>query len=214
MRLDLRERTRCGKSPVSPGLTRSPPLPRKRDYKAEYQRRIANAAKRGLTRSQARGHARPSEAAIRPSPPRDAGPLEAALKTMRETGSQSAAAKAHHISPERLRRYVRQNELAERNGRVWSFTDNRPREMQVISNGEIRQLKLAGFEQASLNGQYLAAVKAFLSSNDIELLTPFIGQSVIDTKGKPHPLETNPNTLHRLAAAGSEVFHEVYRLII
>ena len=28
-----------------------------------------------------------------------------------------------------------------------------------------------------------------------------------------HPLETDPNTLHRLASAGSEVFHEVYRLV-
>lgn len=189
-------------------------MARKRDFKAEYQRRIANAAKRGLSRSQARGHARTGEVPARPSPPKDAARLEAAFKAMRQLGSQSAAAKAHNISPERLRRFVRDNALAERNGRDWRFTDNRSREMKVISAGDIRLRKLADFDQASLNGRHLAAVKAFLSSNDIDLLRPFEGQSVLDAKGKAHLLETNPNTLHRLAASGSEVFHEIYRLII
>lgn len=189
-------------------------MPRQRDHKSEYCRRIASAAKRGLSRSQGRGHARPGEAAVRPAPLKDRQRLEAALKTMRQSGSQTAAAKAHNISPERLRRYVRENDLAERKGRGWQFTDNRLREMQVISEGEIRRVKLSGFEQASINGSHLAAVKAFLSSNDIDLLRPFASLAVIDAKGRSHPLETNPNILHRLAAAGSEVFHEIYRLII
>lgn len=189
-------------------------MARKRDHKAEYRRRITNAAKRGLSRSQARGHARPGEVALRPAQPKDRQRLEAALKTMRQSGSQAAAAKAHNVAPERLRRYVRENALAERKGRGWQFTDDRLREMQVISEGEIRRIKLAGFEQASINGSHLAAVKAFLSSNDIDLLRPFAGLAVIDAKGRPHPLETNPNILHRLANAGSEVFHEIYRLII
>jgi hypothetical protein len=187
-------------------------MARQRDYKAEYARRITSAAKRGLSRSQARGHARPGERVIRPTPPKDAGRLEAALKAMRQTGSQAAAAKAHNIAPERLRRYIRENDLAERKGRSWKFTDTRQREMQVISDGEIRRVKVAGFDQASLNGRHLAAVKAFLSSNDIELLRPFAGQSVTDAKGRSHLLETNPNAIHRLAA-GNEVFHEIYRLI-
>lgn len=37
---------------------------RKRDYRAEYRRRIANAVKRGFTRSQARGHARKAELSL------------------------------------------------------------------------------------------------------------------------------------------------------
>lgn len=185
-----------------------------RNYKAEYERRVANAAKRGLSRSQGRGHARSGEAAAPPAQPKDWQRLEAAVKTMRQSGSQIAAAKAHNISPERFRRYVRENDIAERKGRGWQFTDNRLREVRVISKGEIRRVKLAGFEQASLNGTYHAAVKAFLSSNDAGLLRPFVGQSVTDAKGKAHPLETNPNVLHRLAASGSEVFHEIYRLVI
>lgn len=189
-------------------------MPRQRSYKDEYQRRIASAAKRGLSRSQARGHARPGEAAVRPAPPKDRHRLEAALKSMRHSGSQVAAAKAHNISPERLRRYVRENDLAARKGRGWHFTDDRLREMQVISEGEIRREKLAGFEQASLNGSHLTAVKAFLSSNDADLLRPFVGRTVTDAKGKTHPLETDPNALHRLASAGDSVFHQIYRLVI
>lgn len=191
-------------------------MARTRNYQADYQRRVASAAKRGLSRSQARGHAKTGETPMRPTAPKDAEKLEAAFKSMRQSGSQAAAAKAYNISPERLRRFIRDNELAERSGRTWAFTDGRSREMQVISDGKIQLLKLAGFDQASLNGQHLTAVKAFLSSNDFDLLTPFVGQTVIDATGKSHPLETNPNILHRLdsASAGDEGFHDIYRLIM
>ena len=188
-------------------------MTKKRDYKAEYQRRIANAEKRGLSRPQARGHPRPGEKGIRPTAPKNPERLEAAYKTLRDIGSQKAAAKAHDVSVDRLRRYVREKDLAKWDGREWQFTDTRPREMQVISDGEVLFLTLDGFEQASLNGRHLAAVKDFIS-NDIAVLEPFIAQSVTDANGKRHPLETDPNTLHRLAAAGTEVFHEIYRLVL
>ena len=38
--------------------------------------------------------------------------------------------------------------------------------------------------------------------------------AVRDTAGRLHPLETDPNRLHRIAAADDQVFHEIYRLII
>lgn len=188
-------------------------MARSRDYKAEYQRRLARAATRGLTRSQARGHARSGEAPIRPRPERDRDTLEAALKALRRSGIQSDAARTTGISTERFRRFLRENSLAERRGRSWVFADNRDREMPVISRGVEKIRTLRGFDQASLNGRHLAAVDQFRRSNLIELLTPFEGLSVIDARGKSHPLETDPNTLHRLASAGSEVFHDVYRLI-
>jgi len=84
--------------------------------------------------------------------------------------------------------------------------------MTVVSDGEARELTLRDFEQASMNGRHLAAVGAFLRTNDIDLLRPFEGQSVIEAGGQAHPLETDPNALYRLAHAGSEVFHEIYRL--
>lgn len=187
----------------------------KRDYRAEYKRRIANAAKRGLTRSQARGHARPGEASLRPKQNKDAARLEAALRDMRQSGALTAAAKSHRIAPERLRRYIRDLDLAKRDGRAWTFTDKRLREMTILSGGKIYKIRISGFEQASFNGDYLNAVRAFLRLHDIDLLAPFVGRSVIDAKGKAHPFEAAPNTLLRLAAmhSESELFHQVYRFI-
>ncbi len=84
--------------------------------------------------------------------------------------------------------------------------------MTVITGGEAIDLTLRDFEQASLNGKHLAAVGGYLTSNDIDLLRPFEGQSVIDVSGVSHPLETDPNALYRFAHAGGEAFHEIYRL--
>ncbi len=187
---------------------------RTRNYKAEYARRIANAEKRGLSRSQARGHARSGEPPISTKSVASDDRLEAALRSLRQTGHQGRAAKEAGVSPERLRRFLRENLLAARRGRLWEFSDNRPRLMTVISGGEANQLTLRGFDQASLNGRHLAAVRQFIGANDIELLLPFEGRAVIDAKGNTHPLETDPNELHRIAAQGEEVFHEIYRLVL
>lgn len=188
-------------------------MARSRDFKAEYQRRIERAAARGLTRSQARGHARSGEAPIRIRPERDRDTLEAALRALRQSGNQSDAARSARVSTERFRRFLRENSFATRRGKSWVFADNRDREMLVISGGVAKTRTFRGFDQASVNGRHLAAVGKFVRSNKIEILLPFEGVSVIDARGKSHPLETDPNILHRLASAGSEVFHDVYRLI-
>ena len=189
-------------------------MARTRDYKAEYRRRLANAAKRGLSRSQARGHPKPGEKRLRRSKRNDQARLEEAYGAMRQTENLSAAARAYKIAPERLRAYVKEKGLVERSGSRWIFTDARARTMTVWSQGEIIERDLAGFDQASLNGRHLAAIKAFLYTNELSHLAPFEGMSVVDAKGNSHPLETNPNTIHRLAASETQVFHEVYRLTI
>jgi hypothetical protein len=187
-------------------------MARPRDYKAEYQRRIANAAKRGLSRSQARGHARAGETSLKAAVVKSDARLEAALKTLRATGNQGRAAKVAGVSAERFRRFLKSNALVSRQGRQWTFNDQRTRRMTVISNGDARQRIVRDFDQASLNGKFLNAVSAFLESNDVALLQPFVGLFVIDDAGQAHPLETNPNALYRLSHAGGEVFHEIYRL--
>lgn len=185
---------------------------KQRDYAKEYARRIDRAMAKGLTRSQARGHAKAGETPIKPKAVKSDKSLETALRLLRQTNNQSRAAREAGVSTERFRRFLRANSLAERRGRQWRITDNRTRRMTVISGGDAHEIALRDFEQASLNGKHLAAVGAFLRSNDIDLLRPFDGQSVIDAKGQAHPLETDPNVLYRLAHAGSEVFHEIYRL--
>lgn len=189
-------------------------MARKRDFKAEYQRRMANAAKRGLSRSQARGHARANEQPVRAKPVQSDDRLEGALKLLRQNGDRTAAAKSFGIAPERFRRFLLGNVQVEGRGRSLKITDNRHRYMSVISRGEAQELRLRDYDQASLNGQHLSAVREYIRTNVRELLLPFNDRVVIDAKGKAHPLETDPNELHRIAAQGDEVFHEIYRLVL
>lgn len=188
-------------------------MARARDYKAEYARRTAKAEQRGLSRSQGRGHARTGEAPIKGRKAISDERLEAALKILRRDGAQTAAAKAFNIAPERFRRFLRENVEIVGRGRNLQITDNRPREMTVISDGKASVVRLRDFDQASLNGEHLAAVGEFTRTNERELLEPFEGRSVIDAKGKAHPLETDPNTLHRIANEDDAPFHEIYRLV-
>lgn len=185
-----------------------------RDYRAEYQRRLARAAEKGLSRSQARGHAKAGEAPLRPRKAvKSDDRLEKALKALRRTGKQSSAAKEAGVSPERLRRFLRENGLAERKGRTWRITDRRPRQMRVLTDGQAKMLPFNGFDQTSVVGSHLTAVQRFLETNDIAELEPFVGRSVTDAAGKTHVLETDPNSLYRLATAGGEGFEDIYRLI-
>lgn len=189
-------------------------MAKKRNYQAEYERRIANAARRGLSRSQARGHAKAGEKPIRSPRAPDSARLENALKAYRKTGRQIDAARSVGVSVELLRRYLRENVSIKRRGRTLVIDDNRAREMTVVSKGRIFKAILPSHDAASVNGEYLSAVRAFLLSNEPSPLRKFDGRSVTDTAGKSHPFETDPNTLYQLAAAGSELFHNVYRLIL
>jgi len=185
-----------------------------RDYREEYRRRIERALAQGLSRSQARGHARSGESPLRRPRVASDERLEKALRILRETNSQSTAAKHAGVSPERFRRFLRGQELAHRNGRLWKFTDQRPRRVLVISNGGAREITVAGFDASSLAMRHRAAVHAFVEeTNDPSSLKPFEGVSVRDTSGRSHLLETRPNVLYRLASAGGEGFEQVYRLI-
>lgn len=187
---------------------------KKRDYKAEYTRRIRRGEKRGLSKSQARGHAKPGEKPLRGKPVKSDKRLETALRFMRKTGKQGLAAKRAGVSTERFRRFLYGNKLAKRKSGKWRFTDKRGREMLVLTSGEPEYLVLDGYDQARLNGEHLSAVKTFVLSGDASLIEPFIGKSVRDIKGKPHPLETDLNELLRIANSGDEVFEEIYNLVI
>jgi hypothetical protein len=93
-------------------------MTRVRDNRAEDRRRLERGRKRGLTPSQARGHARAHELSLKAKPIKSDERLEAALRQLRQTHNQAKAAKEAGVSPERFRRFLREQKLAERKGRV------------------------------------------------------------------------------------------------
>ncbi len=188
----------------------------RRDYRAEYQRRIERGLTRGLSRSQARGHTRPGEAPIsrRGAMPAYDPRLEAGLKLIRAGTPLTRAAPVIGVSQERLRRYVTQTGVVEKQGGRWTVVrDNRVRVMPIFSAGRSITVTIAGYEQSALAGRYLAAVRAFRDSNDPSYLEPFVGEFVTDVRGKRHVFETRPNVLYRLAAGRGESFEQIYRIV-
>ena len=58
-------------------------MTRKGYHKAEYRRRLERGRDRGLTRSQARGHARAEEASLKTKPVKSDERIESALRQLR-----------------------------------------------------------------------------------------------------------------------------------
>lgn len=189
----------------------------KRNYAIEYARRIARAVVKGISRSQARGHPKPSEAAVsarRPAKPIEDDRLQVALRSLRQEKSLTAAAREAKVSPERLRRYASEKSIIERRGRRWIVRHQLPRRMLLFSNGNTLQVVVGDFEAASKVGRFMSAVSAFLRTNNPAGLREFEGMSVADISGKTHPFETRPNALYRLASAHDQSFEHIYRIVI
>jgi hypothetical protein len=189
---------------------------RKRDYKAEYARRVARGHKRGLSRSQARGHPRhhePYTAEIAKVSPWDRQ-LEEGLKEIREGKSLTGAARSIGVAPERLRSYVTRTGVARKEHQRWRIgPDFRKRQILVYSKGRALHIVLPDYQQAYRLGQYMSAVGQFLRTNDRSLLEPFAGQGVTDAGGTLHPFEVRPNVLYRLANTEEASFEDVYRIV-
>lgn len=192
-------------------------MARKRDYRAEYQRRVERGLAKGYTRAQARGHPGKDQGYVsgQQTAPRYDRRLEIGVKEMRSGKSLTAAARSAHVDPTRLRNYATGSGVVEKRRSRWAMVrDNRPRQVQIYSRGQAQTITVRGYEPAALVGRYMAAVKEFLSTNDVSNLEPFIGEYVRDINGVPHLLETNPNVLYRLANSGVESFEEVYKIVV
>jgi hypothetical protein len=138
--------------------------------------------------------------------------LEIAVKDMNRGSSLTAAARSVNLPPKSLQSFVSQRRLAKRKGGKWTIKDNRLRRVPVITKGRIRIVTVRGFDEARRAGEHHNAVGDFVRTNNLDLIKPFKGRSVQAVKGKPHPLETDPNALHRIAAMDTPPFHEIYEI--
>lgn len=188
---------------------------RTRDHQAEYARRIANALARGLSRSQARGHAKAGEIPSRgPALPITDDRLQLALRVLRQETNFQSAAKAARISPERLRRHAIERGLIEKSNRRWQPRADLHRRMRIFSGGKALTIIVPDLASASLVGRYMSAVGAFLRTNNPAGLREFLSASVTDISGTTRLFETRPNTLYRLASAHDQSFEHIYRIVI
>jgi hypothetical protein len=189
----------------------------RRNYVAEYARRIARAVAKGLSRSQARGHPRPTEAIVasrRLARPLEDDRLQLALKVLRQEKSLTTAAREAKVSPERLRRYATEKNIIERRGRRWIVRHELPRRMLLFSDGRAVLVVVGDFASASKVGRFMSAVSAFLRTNNPAGLREFEGVSVSDISAKTYPFETRPNALYRIASAHDQSFEHIYRIVI
>jgi hypothetical protein len=140
--------------------------------------------------------------------------LESGLKEIRSGKRLSKAAQHIAVAPERLRHYINQTGVAKKRGHLWTIgADRRKREMPIFSSGQIQTITVKNYKDAARVGKYMGAVSKFLQTNDESVIETFVGDSVIDVKGKRHVFETRPNVLYRLSASQTETFEEVYRIV-
>jgi hypothetical protein len=185
----------------------------KRDYRAEYARRVARGMAMGLSRSQARGHPKAREKNVRKPRPIPDTQLQISLRELAAGSSLMEAARMIHVSPERLRNQaVAQGAIRRHRGR-WVVPKKLPRRMLIYSNGDAYPIMLGIAREASKVGRYMSAVRKFMHTNDPASLKPFIGKHATDMRGKTHVFETRPNAIYRLAVNGAESFEQVYRIV-
>jgi hypothetical protein len=187
---------------------------RKRDYQAEYRRRIEHGLAKGLTRAQASGHPKAGEKPIRPPQPIEDHSLQISLKALRKGMTLADAAREAGLSAQRLRNQASAKGLIQKKGNRWQIKQRLTRTMLVFSERQSFNLTISQKKQATIIGRHMSAVGDFLRTNNPDFLTPFIGKSIQDVSGKSYLLETDPNALYRINASGADTFEQVYRIVV
>lgn len=188
----------------------------KRDFQAEYRRRIARGLAKGQSKSQARGHRKanePSSSKRRASKVLEDARLQTALRALREHKNFAKAAKEAGLSTERLRTYAKEKDLLEKPHGRWQLKGSLPRRVVIFSKGRERIITVGDIKAASLVGKYMSHVGWFLTTNDKTHLKRFAKKSVKDINGKSYLLEVRPNVLYRLNTGGNS-FEQIYRIVV
>lgn len=132
---------------------------------------------------------------------------------MRSGQSLASSARTLNVNPERLKNYIIGQGVGHKQSGRWHIgEDNRIREMRIYSSNQKVVVKIKGYDNSRLAGEYMNAVRQYLSSGDTTYLDPFRGGSVTDVNGKRHVFETRPNVIYRLSFSGAESFEDIYRI--
>jgi hypothetical protein len=141
--------------------------------------------------------------------------LEAALKSMRHGFTLTDSAKRHHVSRSRLRAYAKTHAGARREGGGWTFDDERIRQLPIFSEGEVRIVRVRGYEPAMLGGRHWnEALQALKEPEEAKAFARrWEGISIRDTSGRRHPLATDLNEIYSAAHAHEEPYEQIYKLV-
>jgi hypothetical protein len=207
-------------------------MARKRNYKAEYQRRRELGRIRNLSASQARGHARRSEPSI--SHLRRSGELSRertgtlaryyrAVRGVASGKSLTQATKEAGIAPSTVHRLDRERNVLYKDYRTTKtgrsafhrFGVQRTANYPILPRGQTELVRVdldAG--NASIVGRYWAIAEHALGTpNPARVLDQFKHLPVYDINGSVYLLETDPNALQRFFATLSyRERQEFYRL--
>lgn len=131
------------------------------------------------------------------------------LSSARKTHeSLSGLAKKHGLAVKTVLRVT--NGFRKARGR-WKAkpTDHISRIMAINERGRGIFIEVRDSRQASLIGQYNAAVRQYLNTGNRKPLAKFKGKRVKDANGKFHVLETSPTAVRDIAEQREEAeFHE------
>jgi hypothetical protein len=200
-------------------------MAKKRDYKAEYQRRLQRGLEKGYTPSQARGKPKSGESSISQLKQvtqtiKNAlnNPYEAAIKAIKKGTPLATAASTNHISQKKLKDYMKSEGITTKRGSVIRETskgerkvsqtvidnDPRVREWYTISGGNKVPIRVDS-ANASINAQYLNDVEKYargkMSLSDFQ--RKWKGQTITTVDGQVIPLDTQPKNIRRARGQSS-----------